>query len=403
MFGWFLALVLAVAAEDPGVAWVRAAVEAHPARAADLAAADAASDRASVAGRWADPVASLSYTGPFSTGWIGDHPMAGIDARLSQRLMPPAWSSVRREAGEADAAARVASAEATAASLSRRLHAGWWAVARARARAEALAAHGVLAAQARDAARARVSVGRAPEAAALRLDLLVLDLTQAVEDARGVAAQAAAAVEAMAGAPLPDPGPTLPEGVPRWPVPTDTAAPVVVAAAARAEAAEARSEAARAERGVPVELFVGVRGRTFQSPTDPGVDLFTAGLAVPVPVSRGATARAEAAAWSAQARASDAEAQAASREVAAAVAGAQAAFDTAAASLAALEADRLPAVRAWRDAALAGFETGRASAQDVYEAERDLVRLTLEHVDLRAALWSLRTDVIALRGGEEGP
>ncbi len=397
MWTWFLVTALASPVDEADT-WIARTAAAHPSVVAPQLRADAARARAQTAGRWPDPVAMVQYTGPFSTGWIGDHPMAGIDARLTQRLQPPRWSRTQKGAADALEAVQQASAEVARHALAGRLGHAWWRLAGLSAQAEVLTHLREDAALARDSVEARYAVGQADDATLLRLEQFLDRVDQQLDDVARLTQSTRATLRGLAAAPLPF-DPVLPRHPAADPGqhPADDAPPVD-RARAQATATAAQADAVATHRAPPVDLWVGVRGRTFQSATDPGVDLFTVGASIPIPLSRIARGNQEVAAWNAESRAAEAEARAQAEGIQGQADALRAAWQQGIDTVDRLDATRLPRADALLQAVQSAFESGRASGLDLHEAQRERLMLSLERVQAVTATWIARAELAALLG-----
>lgn len=371
---------------------VAEALAASPSLVALAAGEQALRARAEVAGAWPDPMLGVEYSNvPIGTLSIADHPMAGVQLKLQQTVKSPGWSAQARQVGalSADAAAQERAEAALA--LSTAVRVSWWSLTRTRLLEAVTEAHIAYLDELLTAALYRYEVGAAGQSAVLRLELLRAGLSDEIGEYR----RAEAALEgALTGALARSPGagfetpsavtPAPPPAARDWAAQATDSRPMFAAKAARIAAAEAGAELARLDARVDPAIWAGYRLRTVETETDPGVDLVSIGLGVPIPVGSRRRARAE---------------QGASLEVAAAErAGLEAVGDAVEAEMAAVLARwarshqkagtyreaLIPAARAARDATLSDYAVGAAGFAALLEAE--VVLLDLERAWIAAAV-----------------
>ncbi|MCB9682324.1 MAG: TolC family protein [Alphaproteobacteria bacterium] len=384
-----LSLPLALADATPDAA-VRAALDHHPQVVAAQARVDALTQAADVGGTWADPMLSIEYSNaPVDTWSLADHPMAGLQLRLSQAF--PTSGAPRLAHAVADA--QVVDAQARQAEVAVQLEAAvrraWWRLALVRS-LRAVAAEQVTAtAVLRDAVQARYAVGGASQADVLRVTVLHDRLADGLGDLDRDAATLTAELTQATGLTAFDTPPTvavlpLDGDVATW---ADTAAadrPAVQALAAQVAVAQAQGRLARA-RGLPdLTVWVGYRVRLATTPTDPGTDFVSVGISAPIPVAGARRGAGEAAAAAARADAVQADQQALLVQLRTDLDGAVASWRRAEARAATVDRSLLPAARQARDAVVADYRVGRATVDALVQAQLSV--LDLERDAVRAAV-----------------
>jgi len=405
---WSLVLSAALAGSGPPDALVAEALATHGSVQQAQAQVQAAQTVAERAGLWSDLKVSVAYSNaPFTTGWIGDHPMGGIDVKLAQRLQLPGWSAAKRAPLEAQAALAQVHVWQAQAALRGGIEAIWWKWARARALGAWLVDHTAAVERARASLEARYLGGGVRQVALLRLDLLEQTLEQRAED---LVAEEAALLEVLM--PLVGDGaawrgltPELPAAGCDWPVeaalPVD--APSVAVHGAKATVAEAQQLAAKKAAQPGVEVLFGVRFRAFQSATDPGTDLFTVGLAAPLPSTRVTRAKASDEAAQATQRGAQQAQEAALDAVEGEWRSLKVRQERAVGAMARLDEARIPQAQQLWEAMVADLVSGREDGLGLLDAERTLFSLQEDRVRAVAETCLIDAQRRALVGEGLGP
>lgn len=369
----------------------REAMEAHPDLAALDAAVTAARSRDEAAGRWPDPAVALEYSQVPVTGLdLSGHPMSGVQVKLMGSVpLSRSYAAEQDLSGlrvdEAAAARRWRGLEIRAG-----VREAWWALARARQLAGVDERHLERAGALREAVQARYETGTTGQHALLAVyvleDRLRDDLDEVRSRASVLEARLLEAAGRDAGDPVDLPAHTEalppPPGVEDWPETAPDGHPQVAVFAAEVRALRAAAALASARRIPELDLWGGYRVRTVETASDPGTDLVSLGVSVPLGISRGARQTAEAAALEATARGAAARLRRLEQELRARRVAVSTRWSRAwrrVESHRALVADARDAL----DAALASYRVGRADFETLYRAEVTL--LSLERSAIEAA------------------
>lgn len=400
-----LLLCLGVAHADPSRIAERA-VALQPDLVALEARAAALAERAAVAGAWSDPVVALEYGNvPVLDPSLAAHPMAGLQLRVQQGLRPRGWSEAQRAVVEGqELALRERRAEA-ALQLDVLVHRTWWALTRSASLERVTRAHLARTEELLAAATARYQTGQAGQHGVLRLTVLRDRLSDDLEDFPRTRLELTAALRAALGGEdpgelvLPDPVRALaaPAGS-DWATLARTHRPALAALAADAETASRAGTLARVDGRPDVQVWAGYRLRSAQqASTDPGIDLVSLGVGIPLPSGSRRRADGAASAAASEARAAAAAAEALESRVVAQAASAHARWARAAQKTATLDDVLLPGALATLETTRSDFAVGRADFSSLFEAEVALLELErarihaavethLARLDLRAAL-----------------
>ena len=360
-------------------------LEALVAREAELRA------RAGAAGAWPDPVLGIEYSNaPVSSLSIADHPMAGLQFRAQQMLKPPGWSGAAREVVELGADAVAQDRAEAELQLDASVRRAWWTLTQVRLLEGVTEEHLARAEELLDVVRARYVVGGAGQSAVLRLevlrDRLRDDLGEYRRDDRSLTAALNEALARDGGGfeTAAELSPLDPPDERNWAALALEHRPAFAAIDARVRADEAGADLARLDAWPDPSIWVGYRMRTVETETDPGVDMVSIGLGIPIPTGSGRRADAERAARLEAARAG--RARFASTEDAA-VADMEAAMArwTRSWEKANTYGDALiPAARDTLETTLADYTVDKASFSDLFDAEVTL--LNLERAWITAAV-----------------
>ncbi len=250
---------------------------------------------ASTADAWPDPMAALEYSNVPTTSWALDgHPMAGLQLKAQQTIPFPGVSSLRAEVAES----RVEVAEAELAEarlrLVRAVEESWWRLVLVRQLRQITREHVALTEDLVGAVRARYEIGAAGQHALVRLELLrdelrdsLLDFDRQEQQIEGALAAAAhrrslddlTTPDTVAARTLrPD------DGVEAWLVLAEQRRPALAQLEAMERSAELRARLARRDAKPDLTVWAGYRVRTVQTATDPGTDLASLGLSVPLTI-----------------------------------------------------------------------------------------------------------------------
>ena len=404
-FPLLLLLSFGIAKADPA-RLAEQAIAAHPDLAQLEARTEALRARAAVAGTWADPMVAVEYSNvPMLEPGLGAHPMSGLQLRVQQELKPRGWSDARRAVVEGQAhAVRERRAEA-ALQLEASVHRTWWGLARNQAMERVTREHLARTEELLAAATARYQTGQTGQHGVLRLTVLRDRLADDLADHPRVQTELSAALQAALGGA--DPGDLgLPERIAPIPAPAEQGwavlarahRPALAALASDADTASRAGALARVDARPDLQVWAGYRLRAAQQmTTDPGTDLVSLGIGVPVPSGSRRRADGEVAAATAEARAAEAAAAGLEAAVVAQAVSAHARWSRAAQKTRTLDETLLPGARATLETTRGDFSVGRADFASLFEAEVALLQLErariqsavdthLARVDLRAAL-----------------
>ncbi len=360
------------------------AVDANPGLVALAAQQRALSRRAEVAGAWMDPMVALEYSNaPITSGWIGDHPMGGVQLKVQQTLRPSRWSEQSRAVLEHKADAAGHAEHEAALMLRARVAQTWWLLARTRMLEAVTEEHLARTEELLAAARARYETASVGQHAVLRLEVL----RDRLADELGDFARMEQALEAgIAGAlsreetessfetPV-DVGVLGAPAARDWLGLARAHRPQLARLAAEQEAAASRAVLARTEARVDPSVWAGYRLRTVQTEMDPGTDLVSIGVGVPIPLGSARRARGAEEAALEEAAGQEARTEALLDGIQADLAGVFAAWERAQAKAETYDEILLPGARAVLQTTQADFSVGRADFASLFEAEVALLDL----------------------------
>ncbi len=392
----------AVAGEPALEALVAQALASNPDLEALRTRERALRERSRVAGTWADPVLSIEYSNaPVSSFDVSDHPMGGLQLRVQQRLSAPGESRAQRDvvALRADAVGH-ATAEAEL-GLRAALAEAWWLLTRTRLLEALTREHLARTEELLGAARSRYETGASGQHAVLRLELLRDRLTDELGDFAATERELRAAVGRATGhrdgGELPTPaavGALPPPAAADWLSLASEHRPALAGLGAERAAEERAADVARLQSVPDPSLWAGYRVRTVDTPTDPGTDLLSLGVAVPLPTGSARRGAGERRAHLAQAEVVAAQRRALLDAVAADMETLLARWARSWEKAQAHEQTLIPAARAVLDTTRADFGVGRADFASLFEAEVAL--LDLERARIAAAVETHRQRATAL-------
>jgi outer membrane protein TolC len=229
---------------------------------------------------------------------------------------------------------------------------------------------------------ARYEVGRAGQHAVLRLEVLRDRLRDDLDDFE----RADRVLSAALSRALSRDGGTFatPAAVSPLDPPADTSGWVDLALAHRPELARIRAEVnasetaadlARADGLPDISVWVGYRLRTITTDTDPGTDLASAGVAVPVPLGSGRRARGQRAAHLYSAEAAQARHAATVDRIEADLETVLARWQRGFGKASTYDSKLLPAARSTLDTTFADYTVDKADFSSLYDAEIALLDL----------------------------
>ncbi len=398
--------LLAQEVSDPE-ALVAEALASHPSLAAMDAGIDALEARAAVSGAWADPKVMLGYSNvPLQGLGLGAHPMAGLQLELQQRLPISGVPGAR----EALAEARIDDADLArrqqAERLALELRGAYWRLAAVRQDRALTERHIALLDELLAVVRARYETGAAPQSALLELELRRARLADTLGDRQRDDADLLATVnQALQRAPsafvyTPATTPTAARAgdAEAWLDQARLSSPALAELEAQARTARLEAELATASGRPDPTLWAGYRLRTVETDMDPGTDLVSLGVSVPVPMASRRVAGGERAAAEHRAKALDARRDATEDLLAAQLASAEAAWIRADSLLARTRDQLIPAASRTLDAVLNDYRVGRAGFDALVRAELELLDLERAAIAAAATTQLQHAAVLALTG-----
>ncbi len=392
-----------VPVDDPE-ALAQLAVERQPGVEALRAKVDALGQVASVARVWTDPMVALEYSNvPVTAPWIGEHPMAGIQLRLQQAFPAPGQPKARAAAADAAVGAAEADVAALENALRGEVRGRYWDLALLRQMKGVTADHVVDLDGLIDAVSVRYRVGAADQHDLLQLQLRRDRLAETLPDLDATAEAVQAALNgALArdprtpiGTPPASPVEALP-GTPEERIAALAAHPELAVLAAHAAAERAEAERARAEALLGPTVWLGYRIRAPQDSGDPGTNLATAGVSVPLPAASSRRWAGMAAAAEARARSAEEASRARAARLEALLAAAEARHARSLARAAAYRESLEAAARAALSSTRSAYEVDRAGFADLIRAEIDLLDVQRARLQAEAEAASTRSEILTL-------
>jgi cobalt-zinc-cadmium efflux system outer membrane protein len=369
-------------------------------------AADALRARAETAGAWPDPMVSVELSNTPLSSFGLTHPMSGVQVGVAQTLRPPQWSARAREPIQAASRAATLAGDEAANQLRAGVGRAWWRLTRSRLLEHATAAQLARTEELKEAVVGRYEVGAVGQSAVLRLEVLRARLSDELGSFKVEEVRWLATLQQAAGGPVdPDTPAHIEPLTPRFPAWLEQAQegrPALARLDARAEAADATALAARAEAMVDPTVRVGYRVRAATA-TDPGDDMVSVGLSLPIPTGSGRRAHGAEDAARAQAASVRQERRAAEDAIAATGTTLAARWQRAHDKATAYQNVLLPAAEAALSTSQSDFAVGKADFSTLFDAE--VVLLDLERSRIEAAIQThlLAEDAAALVGAPAAP
>lgn len=397
----------AAAAPDDPDDLVAEALASHPVLASFDAGILALEDTAEVAAVWSDPAAMVEYSNvPIDGLGLAGHPMAGLQLKVQQRLHISGAPSARASLGASrvdDAAlARQQQAELLALELRR----AYWQLAAVRQDRALTERHIDLLDELLAVVRARYETGAAPQSALLELELRRARLADALGDRDRDEHRLLATLnqalqrnsEAALDTPSQTPAARLTGGAEGWLDEALATSPALAALEAQAETARLEAALARATGRPEPTVWAGYRLRTVRTDMDPGTDLVSLGLSVPIPAASQRRASGAQAAARHRAEGLEAQREATVDRIAAQLSATEATWERADTLLIRTRDDLLPRATRSLDAVLNDYRVGRASFDALIRAELELLALERTVLSAAANTQIQRATVLALTG-----
>lgn len=363
-------------------------------------------ERAAVAGAWPDPMLAIEYSNaPTSTLGLSDHPMAGLQLKVSQTLRPPGWSQSSRSVLDHKAEASAQAVAESELGLARMVRRSWWMLVRARVLRAVTEEHLARTEELLEAARIRYETGAVGQHAVLRLEVLRDRLGDELGEFDRLDAELTAALEEALAAEdsraFETPTTVLPVAPPDeadWIALAEEHRPLIAKLLAEQSAAEEAARTARLEALPDPSVWAGYRVRTVQTDTDPGTDLVSVGVGLPIPTGSGRRSGGARAAALEEASAARAMREAALDAIAADIATVQARWSRAWHKAATYDEALIPRARAALETTRSDFAVGRADFASLFEAEVALLDLERARVVAAVDTHIQRAEAAAVLG-----
>jgi len=390
-----ISLATSASASDVPSTLVDEALSANPGIEAMQARVRELDQLAEVADLWPDPMAAVEYSNVPTTSWsLDDHPMAGLQLKAQQTIPFPGVTGLRGQLAESRVEVAEASLDEARLQLARAVEVAWWRLSLVRQLREVTARHVQLTEDLVAAVRARYETGATGQHALVRLELLRDELRDSLLDYERQEIQLTASLDAALHR----------EGVSTFETPTDSASaplsesatpdswvrlagearPALNELEANERSADLGARLARRDALPDLTVWAGYRVRTVTTDTDPGRDLASIGLSVPLSVQSARVGRgAEAAALEAASRARS-QHEALTDRIRAELRAAHAAWSRAEQKADTFATELLPAAQQALDTTLSDYRVGKADFASLYQAEVQL--LTLERARLAAVV-----------------
>lgn len=367
---------------------------------------EAARQRISQAGVWMDPMLSLGYRNmPVTAPWPGGSPMSSIELMASQRLPAPGKTRARQDVARSSVETAGRMLDAKRVELVLRLRTRHAQLALTRQLREVTRRHVALVEQMVAAVGAKLESGSVGQQALLRTMVLRDRLQDSLADFDRRERELVAELNALAHLPVDDPiatgaleiaGPSLEQAQAE----RESAAgsPELKRLEAEAHTRELMAQQAEVEQRPDVELSVAYMIR-LPAGSDPGMNMVSAGIAMPLPWFWGA------AGWGAMAEENRAMARAARSQR-------DATWDRLRGELAASDArlrraegkartyrdSLVPSAQRTLESTLTAYQVDRAGFADLIEAELELLELERGLYEAQADALMARAELDALRG-----
>jgi outer membrane protein TolC len=357
------------------------------------------------AGTWPDATVAVELSNqPALAPLVEQHGMSGVQLKLQQSFRPPRWSRLQREVAAAQAEVGGWQLEEARLDLRYQVEATWYRLVLSRLLRVVTASHLERTEELLAAVRARYEVGQAGQHAALRLELL----RDRLEDELGDFERADRELSAGLNRALSREGGVFEtpltishrsgSGDPEvWMEQALRSNPSVARLGVEGRAEQARAEWVRVDALPDVTVWGGYRIRYLDTESDPGTNLVSLGVSVPLSILSARAGRALAESHERAAQAIGARKTALLDALRADLQAVQARLDRARDKARTYGEVLLPQARTTLETTLNDFMVGKADFASLYEAEVDL--LNLERARLQAAVeshlqWSLARTLV---------
>lgn len=377
------ALALPARAADDLDDLVEEALTANPDLQSRQARVDELRALEDVAGAWPDLMVGVEYSNvPVSTLSLADHRMAGLQLRVQQTTRPPSWSRLQRAVVDARAQGAEADLEEVEVQLRATVEVLYWQLTLTRQLEALTREHLDRTEELHAAVVARYEVGEAGQHAVLRLEVLrdrladeLLDFQRRDRTLSAALARTLARDVGRFDTPTSLEPLAPPEDMDTWLRQAEEQRPALEATRTDAAASRAAADLARVEGFPDLTVWAGYRVRTVQTDTDPGTDLASVGLSVPIPLGSGRRARGARAAHLHAAAGADARLEADLDQLRSELVSTQAEWERAHAKATTYADVLLPEARAALETTSTDFAVGKADFSSLYDAEVTLLDL----------------------------
>jgi len=364
-------------------ALVQAALAANPDLAARRARVDELGALADVSRAWPDPMFGVEASNlPVDSFRLDRHPMSGVQLELQQTIPAPGSRKRSSEVAEAKVAASEQMLAESELQLRAAVETTWWQLVLNRQLQGVVTRHIADTDELIAAVRARYEVGGTGQSNLLRFQLLRDQLQESLSDLEQDERVTVAALRKAIAHPehtFATPAQTDPLGVTgdadRWLAAARTSRPLLRQIDAEVTEAEARAALARASAAPDVTLWAGYRIRVPQVSGDPGVDFFSLGASVPIPVSSAHVAAGQRDAALQAAKQAEARKASALDQIRSDLRSIDARWARADDKATSYDQTLVPEAQQTLDTTLSDYRVGKADFASLYEAEVALLQL----------------------------
>jgi outer membrane protein, heavy metal efflux system len=363
---------------------------------------------ARVAGSWSDPMIALEYSNaPVTTMALSDHPMAGLQLRALQTFRPLGWSRLHRETGRARAEGAEALLAETEVQLGASVRGLYWRLTLTRQLEQVTKEHVARTQELLSAVMSRYEVGKAGQHSVLRMQVLSDQLTDELLEFDKLDREFTAALtRALARHDGTFETPTElepvkpPEGSERWIEQALESRPALDIIRAEIEGSKTAANLSRLEGLPDPTVWLGYRVRFTDTTTDPGTDLLSAGVSVPIPVGSGRRARGTRLAHLEAARRAQARLEAAEDKLVTDLETVHAQWSRSFAKSSTYRRELLPLALSMLETTLSDYAVDKANFSSLYEAQVAVLELERAMQSATAETHIRQAEATALMGGK---
>lgn len=360
---------------------VAAAWQANPSLEAIKARVQALGHAVHRAGAWKDPKLGVEYSNMPIDAWRpGEHPMSGIQLKLSQTFYYPGKIAARRAVVEGRVREARASLAERKVQLRTAVERAYYRLTLVRQLRQVTRDHIKLVDQFGDVVRVKYEVGKAGQHELIRLQVLGLklrdDLKAFGRDEKSLLATLNATLHRRLDHAISTPAKlaslAAPKNLARLEARARRERPLLRQLSARAQTARAAAKQAAREGYPDITAWLGYRFR-LASGADPGTDFVTLGVSIPLPFSYARRFGSQRHESQATARAVEAQRLATVDSISGALAGAVARWQRAAQKAESYQRKLMPLAHRALDATFAAYQVDRADFASLYQAELALL------------------------------